>query len=272
MSKLEQLIKELCSAGVEYRKIGDIADYEQPSRYIVKSTDYNDGFDVPVLTAGQTFILGYTNETTGIYKASKSHPVIIFDDFTGAFKWVDFPFKVKSSAMKMITAKQDVLIRYLFHLMGFLGYSSNEHKRLWIGIYSELEIPVPLLEIQHEVVRVLDSFTLLTAELTVELIARKKQYGFYRKTNNALVRKNENKTDGTVNGIESGTVNISLNKNEQALYSLLEKNPYYTRQELADAISKSLRTIQRTLDSLRKKDLIERVGSDKSGYWKVKNQ
>jgi ATP-dependent DNA helicase RecG len=77
--------------------------------------------------------------------------------------------------------------------------------------------------------------------------------------------------DGTVNGIEGVTVNISLNKNEQAVYCLLKKNPYYTRQELADATSKSLRTIQRTLDSLRKKELIERIGSDKSGYWEVKN-
>ena len=92
------------------------------------------------------------------------------------------------------------------------------------------------------------------------------------KTKNILARKNENKTDGTVNGTESGTVNISLNKNEQAVYGLLGKNLYYTRQELADATSKSLRTIQRTLDSLRKKDLIERIGSDKSGYWEVKNQ
>lgn len=94
---------------------------------------------------------------------------------------------------------------------------------------------------------------------------------FYRKTKNIFLRKNENETGGTVNGIESGTVNISLNKNEQAVYGLLGKNPYYTRQELADATSKSLRTIQRTLDSLRKKDLIERIGSDKSGYWEVKN-
>lgn len=67
------------------------------------------------------------------------------------------------------------------------------------------------------------------------------------------------------------TVNISLNKNEQAVHCLLEKNPYYTRQELADATSKSLRTIQWTLDSLRKKELIERIGSDKSGFWEVKS-
>ena len=117
MNKINELIKKMCPNGIEYRKIGEITNYEQPSRYIVKSTDYNDDFSIPVLTAGQTFILGYTNETEGIYHATKNNPVIIFDDFTGAFKWVDFSFKVKSSAMKMITTKEDVLIRYLYHLM-----------------------------------------------------------------------------------------------------------------------------------------------------------
>ena len=180
MRKLDELIAEFCPDGVEYRRVGDIADYEQPSKYLVKSTDYNDNFEIPVLTAGQTFILGYTKEKEGIYNASPEKPVIIFDDFTGAFKWVDFPFKVKSSAMKMITSKKDVLIRYLYHLMGLLNYSSDEHKRLWISVYSELQVPVPPLEVQHEIVHILDSFTLLTAELTAELTARKKQYEFYR--------------------------------------------------------------------------------------------
>ena len=184
MSRLEELISQYCPNGVEYRKVRDIADYEQPSKYLVKSTDYNDNFEIPVLTAGQTFILGYTNEKEGIYNASPEKPVIIFDDFTGAFKWVDFPFKAKSSAMKMITSKSDVLIRYLYHLMGFLNYSSDEHKRLWISVYSELQIPVPPLEVQREIVHILDNFTELTAELTTELTAeltaRKKQYEFYR--------------------------------------------------------------------------------------------
>ena len=62
MTKLEQLIEELCPNGVEYLKIGEVVNYEQPSKYIVNSTNYNDDFDVPVLTAGQTFIVGYTNE------------------------------------------------------------------------------------------------------------------------------------------------------------------------------------------------------------------
>ena len=87
MSKLDDLLKQYCPDGVEYVPIGAVIAYEQPSKYIVKTTTYNDDFDIPVLTAGQTFILGYTNEHEGVYKASKEHPVIIFDDFTGAFKW-----------------------------------------------------------------------------------------------------------------------------------------------------------------------------------------
>lgn len=180
MSKIERLIEELCPDGVEYKKIKDIANYEQPSKYLVKSTEYKDSNKIPVLTAGQTFILGYTDETKGIYCASKKEPVIIFDDFTGAFKWVDFPFKAKSSAMKMITVKKGFLIRYLYHIMGYLNFSSNEHKRLWINKYSELYIPVPPLSIQEEIVRILDSFTELKAQLEEELEARKKQYEWYK--------------------------------------------------------------------------------------------
>lgn len=184
MSRLDKLIQELCPCGIETISICDIADYEQPTKYIVESTDYNDAFETPVLTAGQTFILGYTNETNGIYEASKDYPVIIFDDFTGAFKWVDFPFKIKSSAIKIITAKDNVSIRYLYHLMGFLNYTSTEHKRLWISIYSKFEVALPPIEVQQEIVRLLDDFTAKTAELQAELNkeyeARKKQYEYYR--------------------------------------------------------------------------------------------
>ena len=77
-------------------ELNELLDYEQPTKYIVDSTEYNDDFGTPVLTAGKSFILGYTNETDGIYKANKQNPVIIFDDFTTSFHWVDFDFKVKS--------------------------------------------------------------------------------------------------------------------------------------------------------------------------------
>ncbi len=91
---IEELIKEKCSNGVEHKKLNEMLDYEQPNKYIVLSTDYDDSYTTPVLTAWQTFILWYTNETEWIYEASKENPVIIFDDFTTASKWVDFKFKV----------------------------------------------------------------------------------------------------------------------------------------------------------------------------------
>ena len=78
-------------------QLENIVKYEQPQAYIVKSTDYDDKYLIPVLTAGKSFIIGYTNETEGIYQNT---PCIIFDDFTTDSKLVDFPFKVKSSAMK----------------------------------------------------------------------------------------------------------------------------------------------------------------------------
>lgn len=185
MSRLEELIQEYCPDGVEYVRIGSIVKYEQPGKYIVHSTDYSDSFSTPVLTAGQSFILGYTAEEDGHYIASEENPVIIFDDFTGAFKWVDFEFKVKSSAMKILTAnKTKTTIRYVYHLMGKLNFTSTEHKRLWIATFSEFLVPLPPLPVQEEIVRILDSFTQLTTELQekldAELQARKKQYEYYR--------------------------------------------------------------------------------------------
>lgn len=195
MNDLEKLIQELCPQGVSYVEIGTSVNYEQPTKYIVNSTKYDDTYKTPVLTAGQTFVLGYTDETQGIYPASKENPVIIFDDFTGAFKWVDFPFKVKSSAMKILTANEEkAMLRYVYHFMGALNFTSDEHKRLWIATYSKFKMPLPPLPVQREIVRILDNFTELTAELTAELTMRKKQYEYYRekllkKSSNAVQKK-----------------------------------------------------------------------------------
>lgn len=179
MSKLEELIQKLCPNGVEYKKIEEFVDYIQPSKYIVSTTKYNDNFKTPVLTAGQSFILGYTNEENNIFEANKEKPVIIFDDFTAGYHWVDFRFKIKSSAMKILIPKGNINFRYFYHYMGRINYSSTDHTRLWIGTYSQIKIPVPPLEVQNEIVRILDNFTELTAELTAELHDRKKQYEYY---------------------------------------------------------------------------------------------
>ena len=182
MSRLSEMIARLCPNGVEYRKLGEIVDYEQPGKYIVHDTNYDDSYDTPVLTAGQTFILGYTNEEDNHYKASQDKPVIIFDDFTTAFKWVDFEFKVKSSAMKILTAKSESIasLRYVFYAMQCIHYQPVDHSRHWIEKYSAFSIPLPPLEIQREIVQILDNFANLTAELTAELAKRKKQYEHYR--------------------------------------------------------------------------------------------
>lgn len=181
MTNLETLILELCPDGVEFVKLGDVLDYEQPTKYIVKCKDYqNEG--MPVLTAGQTFILGYTDEANGIFVASKENPVIIFDDFTTSFHWVDFNFKVKSSAMKMlrVSSEREVSFRFVYYAMKCIKYQTLEHSRQWISKYSQIEIPLPPIEVQTEIVRILDKFISLEAELEAELDCRKRQYEYYR--------------------------------------------------------------------------------------------
>ena len=182
MSKLQDFIQELCPNGVEYKKLGDILDYEQPTQYIVKSTEYDDSYNTPVLTAGQTFILGYTNEENGVYKANKDYPTIIFDDFTTSFHWVDFNFKVKSSAMKMLRPKPtfEGSFKYIFYAMECIQFEAVNHTRHWISKYSQFEIPLPHPEVQEEIVKILDRFAVYTAELQAELQARKEQYEYYR--------------------------------------------------------------------------------------------
>ena len=125
----------------EVKNLGDFLNYEQPTEYLVSDTEYNDNNQTPVLTAGKTFILGYTNEEHGIFK---NLPVIIFDDFTTAIKYVDFPFKAKSSAMKMLIPKDDkVSLRFVYEIMLQIKYKVADHKRHWIGEFCKLEITVP---------------------------------------------------------------------------------------------------------------------------------
>ena len=128
----------------EERKLGEIVDYEQPQKYIVDSTEYCDEYEIPVLTAGQSFILGYTNEQQGLYQANKETPVIIFDDFTTSFHWVDFNFKVKSSAMKLLTLKNKTDdFSFVYYSMCFISYVPSSHERHWISKYAEFDILIP---------------------------------------------------------------------------------------------------------------------------------
>lgn len=93
--------------------------------------------------------MGYTDEKDGIFT---DIPVIIFDDFTTATKFVDFKFKVKSSAMKILKPSDNANIKFLFYLMQTIRHKSDTHKRYWISEYAKREILLPLLSEQNLIV------------------------------------------------------------------------------------------------------------------------
>lgn len=145
-------------------ELGEIFDYIQPTAYLVKTTDYNDAYQIPVLTAGKTFILGYTNESKGVFT---NVPVVIFDDFTTATKYVDFPFKVKSSAIKILTIKEGFNITFAYEAMQLIKFSVGGHERHWISKYSCITIDVPELKEQTAIAEIIS-----TADREIELLQK----------------------------------------------------------------------------------------------------
>ena len=133
----------------------DYLEYEQPTKYIVDSDDYNDSYEIPVLTPGQTFILGYTNEKNNVFPKEKL-PIILFDDFTTSTQFVDFPFKVKSSALKILHAKNNANIKFCYYLLKSININSNTHKRYWISEFENYKVRDYSVEEQEEIVSKLD--------------------------------------------------------------------------------------------------------------------
>lgn len=136
-----QLYKQILNEENESVLIKDILNYEQPTKYLVTDTDYSsDTSLIPVLTANKAFVLGYTDENFGVYNTDEC---IIFDDFTMDMKFVNFRFKVKSSAIKILTTKRNVNLKFIFEYLSFLNLSSNEHKRHYISEIEQMEIAFP---------------------------------------------------------------------------------------------------------------------------------
>lgn len=161
-------------------ELGQLLMYEQPTAYIVQSTDYSDNYDIPVLTAGKSFILGHTNETDGVFDRL---PVIIFDDFTTATQYVNFRFKVKSSAMKILNINTElVLPKYIFYRMQIIHFDHSTHKRYWIQEYSKLKVAIPPIAEQQRIVnRIEELFSELDS--AVETLQKtKQQLSVYRKS------------------------------------------------------------------------------------------
>lgn len=168
---------EIMDKWTEY-SLGELLTYEQPTPYIVESTDYDDKYKTPVLTAGKSFVLGYTDEDFGIYDAL---PVIIFDDFTTATQYVNFPFKVKSSAMKILTANTElVLPKFIYYRMQIIEFDHSTHKRYWIQQYSKNKVQIPSIPEQERIVaRIEELFSQLDSGMET-LKKTKQQLVVYR--------------------------------------------------------------------------------------------
>jgi len=162
----------------KHRKLGDVFKYEQPTKYIVKSTEYDEKFDTPVLTAGKSFVLGYTNEITGIKNATVENPVVIFDDFTTGSHCVDFPFKIKSSAMKLLSLSDYAdNFYFMFNTLKNIKYVPQSHERHWISKFSEFEICKPTVAEQEKIgslFKQLDNLITLNQQ-KLDLLKKQKQ-------------------------------------------------------------------------------------------------
>ena len=154
--------------------VGDVLDYEQPQPYIVENTEYT-AEGIPVLTANKAFVLGYTSETNGIYDKGDC---ILFDDFTLDCKYVDFPFKVKSSAIKILTAKNKELLRYTFEFLKYLDLSTDEHKRHYIAETQNQGIILPTEQMVKTIAHIFSTLSLRmeTAVKQRNVFEKQKQY------------------------------------------------------------------------------------------------
>lgn len=170
MSKVPKLRFPEFEGKWEEKELENILEYERPDNYIVSNTNYSK-VGIPVLTANKSFILGYTEENEGIFK---DVPVIIFDDFTTDKKYVDFPFKVKSSAIKILKTKKDSL-KFIYEAMSLIEFEATEHKRYYISAYQKIPLCIPSIEEQQKIADCLSSLDELI-EARREKIASLKAY------------------------------------------------------------------------------------------------
>lgn len=163
----------------EVKKLGEILSYEQPTKYLVKSTEYYDNNDIAVLTANKSFILGYTDENDSVFE---NVPVAIFDDFTTASKYVDFPFKVKSSALKILKLKNESSdLRFVFGKMQLIQFPLGDHKRYWISEYQHLKIEVPSIKEQTAIAQIL-------SDMDDEIEALEQKLAKYRRIKQGMMQ------------------------------------------------------------------------------------
>ena len=178
MSKLDELIKELCPNGVEYKELGEIVK-SQRGKTITKEL-IKDG-DIPVISGGQKPAY-YHNESN---RKGEVITVAGSGAYAGFVMYWDKPIFV-SDAFSIECDKSYLNIKYIYYFLQNNQMKIHSLKKgggvphVYFKDMQKFLVPVPPLEVQNEIVRILDNFTALTAELTAELTVRKKQYSWYR--------------------------------------------------------------------------------------------
>ena len=181
MSRLDELIAELCPDGAEIRNLEDCCNLLDKKRKPITKASREAG-EYPYYGANgiQDYVANYIFDGTFILVGEDGS--VITKSGTPVVTWAAGKIWVNNHA-HIIEEKDGVMLRYLYHYLQTIDVTSLIHgniPKLTGGDFRALQIAVPPLEVQREIVRILDSFTLLTAELTAELTARKSQYEFYR--------------------------------------------------------------------------------------------
>ena len=179
MEKIDELIKEICTEGVEFKLVGEIVNVISAPKKLNK-TEYLDSGKIPIIDQGQKFIVAYTNNENA---ALEKNEYVIFGEHTREIKFVDFSFAQGADGVKILLPKKEILPKFLYYSLRNLNIPSRGYNRHW-SILKEMKIAVPPLEIQSKITSILDDLTLLSAklsaELEAELEARQKQYEYYR--------------------------------------------------------------------------------------------
>lgn len=183
MTKLEELINELCPDGIEYKPLEECCIIlDKQRKPVTKSARQKGEYRYYGANGIQDYVSDYIFDGTfvlvgedGSVMTSNGKPIV---------NWAEGKIWVNNHA-HIIAEKEGTSLRYLYHLLQTIDVRNLIHgniPKLTQGDFKSLQIPLPPLSIQSEIVHILDSFTLLTAQLTAELTARQKQYEYYRDT------------------------------------------------------------------------------------------
>ena len=208
----------------EMQRLRDLLVYERPDKYIVQSSDYADQGECPVLTANKSFVLGYTTEEFGI---CRNLPVVVFDDFTTDSKYVDFPFKVKSSAIKLLRPRNEkTRLDFVFGRMQLIQFPLGDHKRYYISEYQNVTIKIPQPDEQVAIAAVLSDM-----DAEIEALERRRdktkqiKQGMMQQLLTGRVRLVKPQVSAAQAGAESKTTKAhSWAFNEAVVISTLAKN------------------------------------------------